>query len=218
MKRIRLLLWLTWNTALGLCFCAFALAALAQLVLSLANSMPTDRTLGSVIVARLFYLCVFAFAAWVAYRFLSDAYPYFKDFSCAPAKVVGPVSSKYWTSREAGEPLAHYLVIGRQLFEVSRTQYQAVTSGEITSLFHWPNSNTVTGVERYTPPPSWPTDVLHLAEALRAGVNCWYALHDALLEAGYPELALYLDGTTRPRWLVDLILDEKNCHVGGRAF
>ncbi len=35
----------------------------------------------------------------------------------------------------------------------------------------------------------WPANVVALAEAMAAGQDCWYALHDALLEAGHPDLA-----------------------------
>jgi len=38
-------------------------------------------------------------------------------------------------------------------------------------------------------PPSWPSTVVHLATAYLSGEECGFALHDALLETGMPEIA-----------------------------
>lgn len=57
----------------------------------------------------------------------------------------------------------------------------------------------------------WPASVLALAEAVYAGQDCGFALHDALLEAGAPELAEHLrQSTEHPRgcWAVDFILGK----------
>src|SRR5262249_38976895 len=41
----------------------------------------------------------------------------------------------------------------------------------------------------YPAPSSWPAAVVQLAEALLGGTDCRAPLHDALLEAGHPDLA-----------------------------
>lgn len=60
----------------------------------------------------------------------------------------------------------------------------------------------------YTMPPSWPTAVVHLAEAVYSGADASFALHDALLEAGHPDLAQHFqEETWHPKgcWVVDMI-------------
>jgi hypothetical protein len=54
------------------------------------------------------------------------------------------------------------------------------------------------------------TSVLQLAEALYAGEPCHFALHDALLEAGHPELAGHFHEPEHPKgcWALDLILGK----------
>jgi hypothetical protein len=44
-------------------------------------------------------------------------------------------------------------------------------------------------LKTYSAPSNWPSSVANLAEAMYAGEACSFALHDALLEAGHPELA-----------------------------
>jgi hypothetical protein len=44
------------------------------------------------------------------------------------------------------------------------------------------------------PLPRFPQVVVNLARAFRAGEECGFALHDALLEAGEPELAAHFQG------------------------
>lgn len=62
------------------------------------------------------------------------------------------------------------------------------------------------------PAASWPTSVMQLADALYNGQDCGFALHDALLEAGHPELAEHFQ---KEAWhpkgccVLDLILDKK---------
>ena len=41
----------------------------------------------------------------------------------------------------------------------------------------------------YPAPDSWPSAILQLADALYNGQDCGFALNDALLEAGHPDLA-----------------------------
>jgi hypothetical protein len=55
---------------------------------------------------------------------------------------------------------------------------------------------------------SWPSVVVQLAEAIYAGEDCSFALRDALLEAGHPELAEHFKDKDHPRgcWAIDLIL------------
>lgn len=55
---------------------------------------------------------------------------------------------------------------------------------------------------------AWPTDVVRLARALRAGEDCAFAMRDALLDAGFPELAEHFAGDSWPTWLVDMLLGE----------
>ncbi len=59
-------------------------------------------------------------------------------------------------------------------------------------------------------PEALPTDVRELAAALYAGEDCYFALHDALEEAGVPELAEHFLYADHPRgcWALDLILGK----------
>lgn len=60
-------------------------------------------------------------------------------------------------------------------------------------------------------PSSWPSAVVKLAEAMYAGEECSFALHDALLEAGHPELAEHFQREQwHPKgcWVVDMILGK----------
>jgi len=62
----------------------------------------------------------------------------------------------------------------------------------------------------YPAPPSWSSTVVKLAEAMYAGEDCSFAVHDALLEAGYPELAEHFREKDHPKgcWVVDLVLGK----------
>jgi hypothetical protein len=63
----------------------------------------------------------------------------------------------------------------------------------------------------YPAPPAWPTAVIKLAEALYAGGDCSFALHDALLEAGHPKLGEHFQpeqGHPKGCWVVDLLLGK----------
>ena len=59
-------------------------------------------------------------------------------------------------------------------------------------------------------PATWPAAVVQLAEAQNAGADCAFALHDALLEAGQPELAAHFREPRHPKgcWVVDLLLGK----------
>ena len=59
----------------------------------------------------------------------------------------------------------------------------------------------------YPAPSSWPTSIVQLADALYNGQDCGFALHDALLEAGHPELAEHFQ---KEAW------HPKGCWVRGR--
>jgi hypothetical protein len=64
----------------------------------------------------------------------------------------------------------------------------------------------------YGAPSSWPGAVVALAEALYSGADAGFALHDALLESGYPELAEHFQAETwHPKgcWAVDAILGKR---------
>lgn len=52
------------------------------------------------------------------------------------------------------------------------------------------------------------SSVVKLAEAMYAGEDCSFALHDALLEAGHPELAEHFTEKEHPKgcWVLDTIL------------
>src|SRR5262249_10761875 len=62
----------------------------------------------------------------------------------------------------------------------------------------------------YPAPESWPPTVRGLAESLYGGEPCHFALHDALLEAGHPQLAGHFREADHPKgcWALDLILDR----------
>lgn len=64
----------------------------------------------------------------------------------------------------------------------------------------------------YPAPEFWPSNVVLLAQALYEGQDCDYALHDALEEAGHPELAEHFrqrEHHPKGCWVVDLILGKK---------
>jgi hypothetical protein len=61
----------------------------------------------------------------------------------------------------------------------------------------------------YNAPAHLPSTVVQLAQALYNGQDCTFALHDALLEAGHPELAKHFkDEQSHPKgcWAADLML------------
>ncbi|MBY0525942.1 MAG: hypothetical protein K2R98_21290 [Gemmataceae bacterium] len=69
----------------------------------------------------------------------------------------------------------------------------------------------------YGPPPRidrpevhWPEVVTRLAEAAASGVDCDFALHDALLEAGHPDLAACFRTSRNPAscWAIGHILGK----------
>jgi hypothetical protein len=63
----------------------------------------------------------------------------------------------------------------------------------------------------YPAPDSWPATVVQLANALYNGKDCGFALHDALLEAGHPELADHFrQEQHHPKgcWALDLVLGK----------
>jgi hypothetical protein len=63
----------------------------------------------------------------------------------------------------------------------------------------------------YPAPPSWPAAVVSLAEAVYNGADATFALHDALLEAGHPELAAHFQAEqSHPKgcWAVDMIIGK----------
>lgn len=65
---------------------------------------------------------------------------------------------------------------------------------------------------RYPAPDRWPSPIVQLADALYNGQACAFALHDALEEAGHPELAAHFrDEKDHPKgcWVLDLILGKE---------
>jgi hypothetical protein len=63
----------------------------------------------------------------------------------------------------------------------------------------------------YPVPPSWPSAVVKLAESMYAAEDCSFALRDALLEGGHPELAEHFQKEQwHPKgcWVVDMILGK----------
>lgn len=122
--------------------------------------------------------------------------------------VVGPVGTMYLERVEEGmiETNKYYVVIDSMRYEVSPQEYDALAPGQVTQLSYWPNSNTTSTVMRYS--GAWPTEVVRLAKALRAGEDCAFAMRDALLDAGFPELAEHFAGETWPPWLVNMLLAD----------
>lgn len=60
----------------------------------------------------------------------------------------------------------------------------------------------------YPAPPSWPAGVVRLAEVVYQGADAAFALTDALLEAGHPELAEHFrQEQAHPKgcWVMDLL-------------
>lgn len=60
-------------------------------------------------------------------------------------------------------------------------------------------------------PSAWPAAVVPLAEEMYAGVDCGFALHDALLDAGLTSLADHFRQPEHPKgcWLLDQILGKR---------
>jgi hypothetical protein len=58
--------------------------------------------------------------------------------------------------------------------------------------------------------PLFQETAIQLADALYRGQACHFALHDALLEAGHPELAAHFREPEHPKgcWALDLILGK----------
>lgn len=64
----------------------------------------------------------------------------------------------------------------------------------------------------YSAPPAWSATARQLAHAVYNGGNCGFALQDALLEAGQPELAEHFrEEQSHPKgcWVVDLVLGKE---------
>jgi hypothetical protein len=63
----------------------------------------------------------------------------------------------------------------------------------------------------YPVPLSWPAPVVKLADALYAGEDCSFALHDAMLEAGHSDLAEHFKEKDHPKgcWVLDAILGKQ---------
>lgn len=73
----------------------------------------------------------------------------------------------------------------------------------------------------YPEPSSWPGAVVQLAEAVYNGADAGFALHDALLEAGHPELAKHFqEEGQHPKgcWAVDLILGKNQDVNAAKTF
>jgi hypothetical protein len=58
---------------------------------------------------------------------------------------------------------------------------------------------------------TWASSIVQLAAALYDGQDCEFALRDALLEEGHPELAEHFREKDHPKgcWAVDVILGRK---------
>jgi len=64
----------------------------------------------------------------------------------------------------------------------------------------------------YPAPPSWSAAVVNLAQAVYNGADAGFALHDALLESGHPDLAAhFMEQGWHPKgcWAVDLIMGRQ---------
>lgn len=59
----------------------------------------------------------------------------------------------------------------------------------------------------YALPDAWPRSVTQLAHALQAGEDCAFALRDALLDLGVPEIAEHFDSRNHPNecWALSLL-------------
>lgn len=63
----------------------------------------------------------------------------------------------------------------------------------------------------YPAPESWSTTVTLLAQSMYEGQDCWFALHDALVDAGHLELAEHFkEGESHPKgcWVLDVLLGK----------
>jgi hypothetical protein len=66
----------------------------------------------------------------------------------------------------------------------------------------------------YPVPGYWPSAVMQLAQALNAGEDCAFAMHDALIEAAHPELAEHFQEREHPKgcWAIDLIYKQRTLY------
>lgn len=102
-----------------------------------------------------------------------------------------------------------------------------IAAGDLTGSQRWSAWDTGRRAERHAqadlfreiagnpfrtfePPPAWPETVVLLAKSLYAGVDCAFALHDALLEVGCGELAEHFTAPRHPKgcWAMDAILEK----------
>lgn len=110
------------------------------------------------------------------------------------------VISYYHVGSDYFDPDSHWQLpdLESQAQKLQATVWQ----GETTS-------NRLPLIRSCPAPDRWPPDVVQLAEALAKGEDCAFALHDALEEAGYPELAAHFKQETwhtKGCWVLGLLL------------
>lgn len=119
-----------------------------------------------------------------------------------------------------GATLAHSLIV-RNVLEATRRavaeSLHLLSGAQAAALHSERNAQMVLLREivgnpfrRPASPTVWPAAVVQLAQAQNAGGDCAFALHDALIDAGYPELAAHFREPVHPKgcWVVDLILGK----------
>jgi hypothetical protein len=81
----------------------------------------------------------------------------------------------------------------------------------LRDLYPCPPSDSSEPIPQTAQSMDAPAAVVQLAEALYAGGDCAFALHDALLEAGHADLAEHFQTPTHPKgcWALDRILGRE---------
>jgi len=122
------------------------------------------------------------------------------------------VTSASWVAAEARIP-AELAKVGGAANEHWHRQKQAVACrDENAAQAHLLRHIIGNPFRPYHIPDHWPSTTVQLAQTLYNCQDCSFALHDALLEAGHPELAKHFqEEHLHPKgcWVMDLLLGKE---------
>jgi hypothetical protein len=124
----------------------------------------------------------------------------------AAATTTIPVRADLAASRPAH--MRYSALVGDEVYQQTWHQIRDAAWSESAALLRHFIGNPF---RPYPSPPSWPSSVIELAQALYDRQPCHFALHDALLESGHSELAEHFKEPDHPKgcWAVDLILGKQ---------
>jgi hypothetical protein len=130
-------------------------------------------------------------------------------------KVAEPAKANANAAVRAGAPQADY--------DAAWARYDSIIAAAVAEerarqvillrdLYPRPPSDSSEPIPETAQSMDVPAAVVQLAEALYAGGDCAFALHDALLEAGHAELAEHFQTPTHPKgcWALDLLLGKSS--------